>query len=186
MNSWNGLVAERTPDSGIAYFSEGKSSEDLLILAFIMEDGSRRFYESASDVASTEDAINTLKRLAVAEGHHKATLLKLYSSMIGKDSKELDSSVMADEKHRDIMEGGMSISKAVEWITGKNTIDILELCMSLEISAYDVYLLLEKTLEDTESKRVFKVIADEEKQHLDRLSSLLEVLIKTKRSKEKP
>ena len=44
INAWKGLVAEGAPESGMAYFSPATKPEELIALAWLLEDGSRNFY----------------------------------------------------------------------------------------------------------------------------------------------
>ena len=70
------------------------------------------------------------------------------------------------------MEGGMSVSEALKWSEGKELKDILELSISLESNSYDLYLKMEQRAEDRNAKQVFKTLSEEEKNHLERLTSL--------------
>jgi rubrerythrin len=72
------------------------------------------------------------------------------------------------------MEGGMLVSEALQWAEKKGLREILELCIALESSSYDLYLKMERKMEDRNAKRVFKTLSDEEKNHLDQLTSLFD------------
>jgi rubrerythrin len=60
------------------------------------------------------------------------------------------------------------------WAKGNAVAEILERYLSLETNAYDLYLKMERQTKDQRSTRVFSVLSREEKQHRERLSSLLE------------
>jgi rubrerythrin len=68
----------------------------------------------------------------------------------------------------------LRLSEVLAWTKGKSVIEILELSVSSETNAYDLYVKMERQMKDQRSARVFHVLSGEEKQHLDRLSSLLE------------
>ena len=70
------------------------------------------------------------------------------------------------------MEGGMLVNEALEWSKGKALKDIFELCLSLETNSYDLYLKMEQKVEANKAKQVFKTLSEEEKNHLDQLTSL--------------
>ena len=70
------------------------------------------------------------------------------------------------------MEGGMLVSEAVGWSKGKALKDILELCISLETNSYDLYLKMERKVESRNAKQVFQTLSEEEKNHLERLTSM--------------
>lgn len=176
--AWNGLVAEGTPDAGMAYFSGADKPEELITLAWIMEDGSRRFYHGVSETVDDDESASLFKTLTKAEDHHKEALVKLYSELVGTDFAGTHESIVSVSDGSDIMEGGMKVTEALSWSENKDARDILDLAMSLEINAYDLYILLVKRMGDDNSKKVFHVLAEEEKQHLDRLSKVLENKIK--------
>jgi len=70
------------------------------------------------------------------------------------------------------MEGGMLISEALKWSKGKNLNEILELSISLETNSYDLYLKMGRKVEGRSSKQVFEKLSEEEKRHLEQLTSL--------------
>ena len=73
------------------------------------------------------------------------------------------------------MEGGIRVSEALSWARGKGLRETLELAISLEINSYDLYLKMENRMEDKDARRVFARIAQEEKNHLSKLTSLLDI-----------
>ena len=175
LNAWKGLKAEGAPESGMAYFSPATRPEELIALAWLLEDGSRRFYSELVATLMDKEAKDLYHELAMAEEHHQASLLKLYQESSGEASdREVPGAVVLPGKQGDVMEGGMLVDEALQWGKGKGVADILELSLSLETNSYDLYLKMEHQTKDQQSARVFNVLSREEKQHLERLSSLLE------------
>jgi rubrerythrin len=175
INSWKGLVAEGAPQSGMAYFSPATKLEELIALAWFLEDGSRKFYSELVSTLMDQEAKDLYHQLAKAEEHHQVSLLKLYEEFSGKVSDPgFPRSVIPPGKEGDVMEGGMLVGEALQWAKGKRTTDILELSLSLETNAYDLYLKMEYQMKDQRSAQVFNLLSGEEKQHLERLSTLLE------------
>lgn len=175
INAWNGMVAEGIPDSGRAYFSPASNTKELIALSWIMEDGSRRFYSKIAESLNNEDSSKLFKDLTTAEEHHKSSLLKLFKDISGEEAgPEFPSDVFPDASHKDIMEGGINVTEALTWARGKSSVDILELAIALEINAYDLYIIMAREMTDENFRKAFTVLADEEKQHLERLSSMLE------------
>jgi rubrerythrin len=72
------------------------------------------------------------------------------------------------------MEGGMRVNEALEWTKEKDLLDILELSVSLEVNSSDLYIKMERKVEDEKAKKTFQVLAEEEKNHLSRLNSVFE------------
>ena len=175
INAWKGLVAEGVPQSGMAYFSPATKPEELIALAWFLEDGSRKFYSELAATLTDEEAKDLYHQLAKAEEHHQVSLLTLYEELSGKACDSgFPRSVIPRGKEGDVMEGGMLVGEALRWAKGKRTTDILELSISLETNAYDLYLKMERQMKDQQSAQVFKLLSGEEKQHLKRLGSMLE------------
>jgi sulfur-carrier protein adenylyltransferase/sulfurtransferase len=175
INAWKGLVAEGAPESGMAYFSPATKPEELIGLAWFLEDGSRRFYSELAASLPDNEAKDLYDQLAKAEEHHQTSLRNLYQDFSGKASDPgFPDSVIPPGKGGDVMEGGMLVKEALQWAKGEETTDILELCISLETNAYDLYLKMDHQMKDQRSAQVFSQLSLEEKQHLERLSSFLE------------
>jgi rubrerythrin len=175
IHAWKGLVAEGAPESGMAYFSPATKPEELIALAWLLEDGSRKFYSELAVETKDQDAKDLFKDLFTAEERHQASLLKLYQELSGLTSTSgFPGSVISLEKEGDVMEGGLRLSEVLAWARGKSVAEILELSISSETNAYDLYVKMERQMKDQRSARVFHVLSGEEKQHLERLSSLLE------------
>lgn len=175
MNAWEGAMAEGTPEEAMIFFSPAKSASMYICLAWLLEEGTRRFYEGLKDSADSPESIRLYAQLSSAEEHHKATLVTLYGKISGKseqmiatDCPELDSDTS------DIMEGGLRISEWLAWARGRQTADILELLMTLEAISYDRYLYMMRTAEGDLVKEVFTRLSTEEKHHLQALTDLFE------------
>lgn len=168
-------MAEGIPEAGMAYFSSAASLEEMAGLAWLLEDGNRRFYSGIAGNVSDEEAKKLFSDLASAEERHKSALLRVYLEKTGKnEDRDFPSSVLHDAAHDDIMEGGISVSTALEWTKGKDLIELLELSMSIETNSYDLYLKMMRTAEGGKYGDVFRVLSEEERDHLRRFSSLLE------------
>jgi rubrerythrin len=173
IRAWKGLVAEGVPESGIAYFSSAAKAEELIALAWWLEDGSCKFYSGLAAVMGDQEAKNLFKDLLKAEENHQTSLLKLYQDLSGLTSESgFPGSVMSPEKEGDVMEGGIRISEALQWAKGKSVAEILEFSLSSEANSYDLYVKLEQQTKDQRSARVFHLLSGEEQQHLERLSTL--------------
>jgi len=173
INAWHGLVAEGGPESGMAAFSAATSPEELIALAWFLEEGSRRFYSELSVLIKDGDALGLFKDLMRAEESHQATLMKQYEEISRKtpDVNALKSLISPEE---DTMEGGIRVREAISWVREKQLSDVLEVSLALEANAHDLHLRMADRMKDEGSRQAFRVLSVEEKAHLDRLSSLLE------------
>jgi len=173
IRAWKGLAAEGIPEAGMTYFSPATGPKEMIALAWLLEDGSRKFYESIANIIEDREEKGIFENLKRSEENHKTTLWKMFEEISGKaPGPEFPNTVISAGPRGDVMEGGMSVSEALKWSEGKELKDILELSISLESNSYDLYLKMEKKVEDNRSKQVFKTLSEEEKKHLDQLNSL--------------
>jgi rubrerythrin len=173
IRAWEGFVAEGIPEAGMAYFSPATQPQEMIALAWLLEDGTCKFYESLAKMVEDQEAKGLFENLKRSEENHKTTLWKMYEEISGKKpTSEFPATVISGEPAGDVMEGGMFISEALKWSKGKHLKEILELSVSLETNSYDLYLKMEQKVEDRNSKQVFKTLSKEEKKHLERLTSL--------------
>jgi rubrerythrin len=173
IRAWQGLVAEGIPEAGMSYFSPATRPEEMIALAWLLEDGACKFYESLAKMIMEQVAKKVFQNLERSEENHKTTLWKMFEEVSGKTPPpEFPESVISKEPRGDVMEGGMLVSEVLQWAEKKGLREILELCIALESNSYDLYLKMERKMEDRNAKHVFKILSDEEKNHLDQLTSL--------------
>jgi rubrerythrin len=179
IKAWHGLVAEGEPESGIPYFTTAASPEELIALAWLLEEGSRKFYSSVSSLLGDSERGKIFLDLTAAEEHHKETLLHLYTALSGKEPDgRFPRSFLGAETDEDVMEGGMRIRDALRWIEGKDPERMLEISMSIETNSYDLYLKMHQRMQDEKAKEVFFRLAQEEKQHLAKLTASIEEMLR--------
>jgi len=175
IQAWNGLVAKGAPEAGMAHFVPARQPEELIALAWLLEEGSRKFYGEMAGKAEDPQAQKVFQTLAAAEERHKKILLDTYleAAKIPSDPK-FPRSVMADLPAEDYMEGGIKLTEALKWAKGESLKEILEFSISLEVNAQDLYLKMERAVKEPPALKIFRGLSEEEKAHLDRLTQLLE------------
>ena len=175
IKAWHGLVAEGPPEAGMAYFAAAAREEELIALAWYLEAGSRAFYAGLAGSAGDRAAAALYGQLGQAEERHLSELSGLYLRMAGlRAAADFPRAVLPQEPPDAVMEGGVEVARALEWSRGKPPEDLLEYCISLETNSYDLYLRLRAAAETDEARGVFDQLAEEEKQHLERLTARLE------------
>ena len=175
VHAWQGFVAKGPPEAGIAYFPPGTRPEKLVALAWLLEDGSRKFYSEIAKMLADREAVDLFQKLAVDEENHKESLFRIYQEI---SALELDpgfpGSLVATEPGETYMEGGVGLRGALDWAKEKSVRDIFELSISLEVNSQDLYLKMERRVEGKKAKKVFEVLSENEKTHLERLNSFFE------------
>lgn len=169
IRAWKGLVAEGPPEAGMAYFGDAVKPDELAMLAWMLEEGSRQFYMRLDGFLKDEEARHLFQSLASAEESHEKTLAELYKTYSGGNAVQ---EKLPAEKG-DFMEGGVRVDESLLWARDKDLQSILEFAISLEANAYDLYMKMGRRFEG-DARKVFALISDEEKRHLDRLAALLE------------
>jgi rubrerythrin len=61
---------------------------------------------------------------------------------------------------------------------GADLAAVCELALAVESNAYDHYLYLQRVVADENSRRVFEVLAGEERRHLQRLGDALDEILR--------
>ena len=175
INAWKGLVAKGVPEAGMAYFDPGKSPEELTALAWLLEEASRKFYVEMSGKKGDTEAAALFRDLSADEERHKNSVFELYQAISGQKSgtarPQLPESA---EPGVEYLEGGMLLRQALEWARERGMRDVLDLSISLEANAADLYIKMERKMQDREAKKVFQTLSNQERSHLKRLSALLE------------
>ncbi len=175
IRAWKGVKAEGYPEPKMAYFTPATKPEEFIALAWYLEHGSQEFYSEIVGTLEDEAAKKLFRELVVAEGHHQTSLKGLYEQLSGTAADPaFPSSVIQASQAGEVMEGGISVDEALQWTKGKKVNDVLELSITLEANSYDLYVLMEGKMEDSRARKVFTVLSDEEKNHLNKLSALFE------------
>jgi len=175
IRAWKGWVAKGIPEAGMTYFPPATTPEELMALAWLLEDGSRAFYAQISEELSDPETGDLFRKLTDDEKKHQKALLKIYREISGQEPEpEFPGSIISVEPREAFMEGGMRVLEALAWAKGKPQGDILEFSISLEVNSFDLYLKMERKTEDNRAKEVFKVLSAGEKSHLEWLTARFE------------
>jgi rhodanese-related sulfurtransferase/rubrerythrin len=175
IRAWNGGVAEGYPEAGMAWFAADMDAEEVIAMAWLLEDGTRLFFQEIAAARDGDEASLLFLHLAAAEQHHGKALLKLYRELTGKEpGADFPAGVVHVPAKEKLMEGGMNLAEALFWARERDTGEILELAMSLEISAYDRFIYLRERFNNENVRTIFNLLAAEEKAHLESLTKLFE------------
>ncbi len=173
IKAWNGQVAFGQEELGLALFSGNESPEETLVVAYSLEAGLHDFYLSMIPRVKNRDAKNLFGKLSEIEIRHQDTIFKEYLGITGKsvNRKEFEKTVIVE-----VVEGGLTSEEYAnmfqpDW---ESTKDIVDIAMSIEAQALDLYLRVSNQSIDLKSKKVLLQIASEERIHLTQLGKLME------------
>ena len=172
IEAWNGNVATGDYDAGLFLMEDLNTVDEFVSLAWALEEGARLFYSRAMDLVADPEAKDLLSMLVKAEESHKADLAKTLSRIKEKDMAD---DIIKNSSPDNIMEGGISVDKAIEWLGNQedSLISVLELSMHLEANSLDLYMKMYNELDNDDVKKVLSGLVEEEKAHLARLGNML-------------
>jgi len=173
IDAWRGGVALGTPDQSVTYFLDADSLEEMLALAWSMEEGALRFYSVAAEKSVTPEGESLFKDLVTAEVHHKASVERMRESLV-PGAASFTELVGGDRMLGNVMEGGFSTGEIISRYAGLSTEEVLAFSMAMETTSYDLYLKLGRTVKDEQAAGAFRELAEEERKHLDRLSRAMD------------
>jgi rhodanese-related sulfurtransferase/rubrerythrin len=179
IKGWNGIEVEGPPDAGTAYFAQAKDPQEILLLAWIMEEGTRRFYEIVARWESQRRLSEVFTELAAVEATHQEMLNRLLRQSAPEpegESLQLRDLFEASENGEPVIEGQLKLKEALDWASNRQAEDILSYTMSLEAALFDLYVRLSQQFPSGQKHAVFSQLAKQEKSHLQRFAYLLEDL----------
>jgi rhodanese-related sulfurtransferase/rubrerythrin len=177
MNAYYGLVAAGPPEAGVFCFPENMSPEELISMAWYIEDGSLTFLDSIKEKARNQEVEHVLTDLTAHKIDHKKSLFKLYQNISGETAgKDFPTNVLHNPP-QNVMAGCVSVPEAVNWSKDKGLPEILELMIALEANTFDLYLKLGRQVESERARSIFMKLSEEESRHLGKLASIFEKTI---------
>lgn len=172
--AWNGEAAVGPEKYGLELFTGSESLKDLIVVAYGLESGLLELYESMQSKVDNQEVLELFQKLARIERTHKGRLFQEY--------QKLDHADIADEKDFEqqiviqALEGGLSTEEMMNRMQPAQDLvhKILDLAMSIEAQAWDLYQRAADRQQDKEGRLLLGQLVDEEKSHLLQLGRLLE------------
>ncbi|MFQ5965416.1 MAG: rhodanese-like domain-containing protein [Candidatus Scalinduaceae bacterium] len=171
--AWKGGKATGPVESGMHYLKGDESPEDIIVLAYGMEEGLRNFYKSMAEKFKGKETADLLDKLASIEDAHKQKLLEIYKNLNTsfEDQDTFESKILSQA-----MEGGLTTEEFInqyrpvlETIRG-----VLTMAVIMETQALDLYMRYAERVKNVKSRDILHDIAEEEKIHLKKLGKLLD------------
>lgn len=175
INAWNDPVAFGSEDQGLDLLTGNESIEETLIIAYSLEAGLQDFYLTMIDKVSADEVKSMFRKLSDIELLHQRRILDEYIRITGK---EINRQGFESERVEKTVEGGLTTDEYImvfkpDW---NSLSDIVDLAMSIEAQALDLYTRAANRSTNEHSRDVLKKIAEEERAHLAQLAKLMDTL----------
>ncbi len=173
IKAWEKEVAVGAEDTGLHLFTREESPEEAIVIGFGLEMGLRDFYLSMVPKVSQESTQSLFKKLADIEILHQQRLVELYKEMTGTG---LTIEQFAEKVAEPAMEGGLTTEEYLQLykIDLNSELEVLSLAMAIEAQALDLYIRAADNSEKSGTRQVLLQIAEEERNHIERLSSYID------------
>lgn len=166
---WKGVTAAGGESIGLEFFINGTFTS-AFEMAYQMERGLQQFYLLLQNRVSKTELRTLLAKLAKYEDGHMAKLLAKYRQT--KEHLNLSDSSL-------IIEGGFNAADLPETFGEhlETEQSILQLAMTFEAQALDMYQRLSRTTADSGLTTFYQQMAEEEQKHLNQLAQGLDDLL---------
>ncbi|MDD4272720.1 MAG: ferritin family protein [Desulfobacter postgatei] len=154
-------------------FDYQESDDQLLYQAMELEKAAERFYESLLSFTPDENFIAPLEQLSKAEIAHARTIYSYWKKSVENPVpfEELYGSLKGD-----ILENGRPLSDVMTDLYANKKVtwtDVIEMALSIEIQAYDLYRTMADRRGQGEAQDAFLSIAQMEKSHMKLVAKML-------------
>ncbi len=174
ISRYNGITASGLPEAGLFCFPETLAPGELAAVAWYLEDGTIRFFNSLHADVLSDKTPDVVHKLVAGKELHKQELAKLYKELTGKEPEPEFPKDVLGIPAQEVMIGCVKVSDAVKWAEGKSINEVLELILSLTANSYDLYLKLSRSVKSDEARKVFTLLSDEEQEYMERAAEAFE------------
>ena len=177
MLAWDGHKIADFPR--VQVFDQARSLPDMLLTAMDLEKGAYRYYRAILDRFDALPFRSVIEHLSRAEEAHAHMIYALWQP---NQADPPPFETLFDDLLGDILEGGEPFEDAfdhLKTLPPDNGIHILELSLSIEYQAYDLYRSLAERTPDARTRDKLLAIAQAEKAHMRQLQQALADRVKT-------
>lgn len=175
IKAWEDPVAFGSEELGLDLLTGKESIEETLIIAYSLEAGLQDFYVTMIDKVDADEVKSLFRKLSDIEVIHQNRILKEYVQITGK---EIDRDTFESEQVEKAVEGGLTTDEYIRLFKPDLNVlsDIVDLAMSIEAQALDLYTRVANRSTDERSQGALNKIAEEERVHLEQLAKLMDTL----------
>ena len=160
---------------GIDLFDGDQTPQEVLKIAYSLEQGLREFYLSMEKKAQNQQVKDLFAKLSDIEVKHQMSIYLAFCDIYPVTIEKDDFEAMVEKK---ALEGGLSTDEYLNMFNPDldSPVDVISLAMSIEAQALDLYQRISEKIPTRESRRIVLKIANEEKAHLKSLGQLMDSL----------
>jgi rubrerythrin len=175
IKAWEDPVAFGSEELGLDLLTGNESIEETLIIAYSLEAGLQDFYVKMIDKVDTDEVKSLFRKLSDIEVIHQNRILEEYVQITGK---EIDRDTFESEQVEKAVEGGLTTDEYIRLFKPDLNVlsDIIDLAMSIEAQALDLYTRVANRSTDERSRGALNKIGEEERVHLTQLAKLMDTL----------
>ena len=158
IKAWNGEKAIMGEEKGLELFTGTETLEETLTIAYGLELGLEEFYISMMETAKNKLVENLFEKLSKIEVKHRDRIFNEYIRVTGSSISREE---FASQEVSYMSEGGMSTEEYIEIFEPdhESPEGVIDMAMSIEAQALDLYFRASERLDDNESKK-FRVVSD--------------------------
>ena len=168
LRAWEGKRLSGYPK--IRIFDKDQNFEQLLSTAMDLEKGAWRYYDYTSEKFRDEPIRPLLEQLSIAEKVHARLIYRILKKF-KKASPPFQQ--FYQNLKGEILEGGQTVEdscRRLESIENHRCLGIIDLALTIEYTAFDLYRQMAERIEDTDARTVFLSLAQTEKAHMQTLT----------------
>lgn len=175
IKAWKSKTAIGPQSLGMDLFTGKETPEDVLKVAYSLEQGLRDFYLVMEEKARKTAVKELFAKLSEIEVKHQISILNAYNDQAGE---ALDQDSFEKIVEAKALEGGLSTDEYLDLFKPDldSEIDVISLAMSIEAQALDLYQRVAVKVDNLRSRQIVNQIATDEKAHLASLGKLMDSL----------
>ncbi len=176
IRAWNGEKAFFGEEKGLNLFNGTESFEETLIVAYGLELGLEEFYISMGKTIKNKAVRDLFQKLSRIEVNHRD---RIFQEFLRMTHRTVSREEFANQMVNPAVEGGMSTEEYIDFFNPdlESPEGAIELAMSIETQALDLYFRASERVAHEESSRFLSQLADEEQTHLRQLGQLMDSVL---------
>jgi sulfur-carrier protein adenylyltransferase/sulfurtransferase len=168
--AWKGLSVEGPPETGMVSFAGTKTPEDILSIAWALEESSRRFFKTMAEISQEPEVKEIFNTLTEAEKNHQKNIINFYNKITGNVPDPVVpfyTQYLPKKEMEQLIEGQMNLEEVLTWARQHSLNQVLEYSISLGAKLYDLYFRLKKKSTEPEINRIYSMLAAEGKKNME-------------------